>query len=217
MWVAAGTVAVGVLAGCSIGPEQRREIAYGVDGPVRALVVEGATGDVEVVSGGSALTVVERHRYRGRAPEAVHQVVDGTLTVSYRCSDCSVGYRVEVPEATAVTVHNSTGDVRITGPAGRVEARSSTGRVVARGLTASAVRLESSTGEVRASFEDAPAEVTATSATGSVEVTLPTGRTYDVDARSGTGEVRVGVERSTSAPRRVTARSGTGDVTVTRG
>ncbi|MCP2309771.1 hypothetical protein FHR36_002904 [Kitasatospora paracochleata] len=213
-WVGVAAVAAGALAGCSIGPQQHREVAYGVDEPVRVLVVQGATGDIEVVGGGSAVKVVERHQYRGKDPEAVHRVADGTLTLSYRCSDCSVGYRVEVPEGTVVQLHNSTGDVRVSGMAGRVEAESSTGQVVAKGLKASSVRLESSTGDVSASFADAPAEVTATSSTGSVRVTVPAGRAYAVEAETGTGDVHIGVERSAAAERRITARTGTGDVTV---
>jgi len=216
----AGITAVVVGAGVSgfwAAGEESRDVAYGVDQAVRVLVVEGSTGDVEVVGGGSGVQVVERQEFRGKAPEASHVVADGTLTLTYRCGDCSIGYRVRVPEGTVVRVHGSTGDVRLTGLTGEVLAETSTGTVVAKGLGSTSARLASSTGDVSASFTAAPTEVTATSSTGSVQVTVPSGQPYAVDASTAVGDVRVSVPRKADAGRSIEARTATGDVTVSGG
>ncbi|GAA0662190.1 hypothetical protein GCM10010193_11790 [Kitasatospora atroaurantiaca] len=216
----AGITAVVVGAGVSgywLEEKESRDVAYGVDQAVRVLVVEASTGDVEVVGGGGGVQVVERQEFRGKAPVATHEVTGGTLTLTYHCGDCSVGYRVRVPEGTVVRVHGSTGDVRLTGLTGEVVAESSTGTVVAKGLGSTSARLVSSTGDVSASFTTAPTEVTATSSTGSVRVTVPSGQPYAVDASTGVGDVQVSVPRKVDAGRSIEARTATGDVTVNGG
>ncbi|MFG2818785.1 DUF4097 family beta strand repeat-containing protein [Kitasatospora sp. NPDC048365] len=212
VWAGLPVVAL-ALTGCSVG-ETRQDVAYGVDQPVRVLVVEGSTGDIEVVGGGDAVSVTERQEYRGAAPQTRHRVEDGTLTLSYSCGDCSVDYRVRVPEGTVVRLSSSTGDVRVSGLAGAVDAQTGTGSVEASGLGPASVRLESGTGDVVASFRAAPREVTASSSTGDVRVVVPGGQPYAVDADSGAGDVRVDLARSAGAERRISARTGAGDVTV---
>ncbi|MGW2402045.1 DUF4097 family beta strand repeat-containing protein [Kitasatospora sp. NPDC001664] len=198
----AGVVVAGVLAGaggCAAEPE-RREAAYAVDGPVRVLVVDSGTGDVQVTGEGSGVAVTERQEWRGKAPEVRHELVDGTLTLSYRCPghDCSVGYVVRVPTGTEVKVKAGTGDVRLAGLTGVVTA-------------------EAGTGDVRGAFAVAPRSVRAVAGTGDVRLELPKGEEYAVDAEAGTGSVRVDVPVRIASERKVTARAATGDVTVVGG
>lgn len=211
-------VVVAGVTGCSA--QEEREVGYGVAEAVRVLVVDSGTGDVEVVGGGPEVRVTERQTYRGAAPEAQHEVVDGTLTLSYRCPEdgCAVGYRVLVPAGTVVKVRAGTGDVRLTGLTAEVEATAGTGGITAERLGSTVARLKAGTGDVRAAFTVAPGTVRAEAGTGDVRVVVPAGAAeYEVQARSTTGHVDVGVPVRDRAERSIVARAGTGDVTVSGG
>ncbi|MFD9591506.1 DUF4097 family beta strand repeat-containing protein [Kitasatospora sp. NPDC059973] len=208
-----GAVLAGV-SGCLPGDEQRRDVGYGVDGPVRELVVEGRTGGVTIRGGGEAVRVTEHQNYRGAAPTSSHEVRDGTLTLRYDCDDCGVGYEVDVPAGTRVRVGTETGGVRLTGLAAEVEVKAGTGGVEASGLTSPVVRLSTGTGGIEASFAGSPTTVEARARTGGVRVRVPAGQAYAVDASAGTGDVSVEVPRAAGAARSITARAETGGVTV---
>ncbi|WP_407989831.1 DUF4097 family beta strand repeat-containing protein [Kitasatospora sp. CMC57] len=213
-------VAVAVVAGgTGCAAQQEREVAYGVTEAVRVLVVDGGTGDVEVVGEGSEVRVTEHQSYRGTAPAAAHEVADGTLTLSYRCPEdgCSVGYQVRVPAGTVVRVKAGTGNVRLTGLTAEVEASAGTGGITAERLGGREVQLTVGTGDVKAVFAVAPADVRVKAGTGSVRLTVPKGEEYAVEAAAGTGAVKVQVPVRTSAERRIVVRAATGDVTVSGG
>ncbi|MFI5532450.1 DUF4097 family beta strand repeat-containing protein [Kitasatospora sp. NPDC051853] len=220
--VLVGAVAVAVVlggaGGCSAVQEER-EVGYAVDGPVRVLVVDSGTGDVRVSEEGSTVAVTERQEWRGEAPEARHELVDGTLTLTYRCpdGDCAVGYVVRVPAGTRVQVKAGTGSVRLAGLTGDVVADAGTGSVTAERLGSQRAELRAGTGDVRAGFAVAPARVRATAGTGSVRLELPKGQEYAVDAEAGTGEAKVEVPVRTASGHEVVARASTGDVTVSAG
>ncbi|WP_457028925.1 DUF4097 family beta strand repeat-containing protein [Kitasatospora sp. P5_F3] len=213
-------VAVAVVAGVTgCAAQEEREVGYGVTEAVRVLVVDGGTGDVEVVGDGAEVRVTERQSYRGSAPEAEHQVVDGTLTLSYRCPEdgCGVSYQVRVPAGTVVKVRSGTGNVRLTGLTGEVEASAGTGGITAERLGGQKVQLTAGTGDVKAGFAVAPADVRVKAGTGSVRVTVPKGEEYAVEAATGTGSVDVQVPVRTVSERKIVARAATGDVTVSGG
>ncbi|MFJ9518962.1 DUF4097 family beta strand repeat-containing protein [Kitasatospora sp. NPDC101801] len=213
-------VAVAVLAGVTgCAAQQEREVAYGVTEAVRVLVVDGGTGDVEVVGEGAEVRVTERQSYRGTAPEAEHRVADGTLTLSYRCPEdgCGVSYQVRVPAGTVVKVKAGTGSVRLVGLTGEVEASAGTGGIAAEGLGGAKVQLTAGTGDVRVGFAVAPSDVRVKAGTGSVRVTVPKGEEYAVEAAAGTGSVDVRVPVRTGSERKIVARAATGDVTVSGG
>ncbi|MFJ8040859.1 DUF4097 family beta strand repeat-containing protein [Kitasatospora sp. NPDC096147] len=213
--VVVAAVVVAGVSGCGVDKE-RRDVGYEVGGMVRVLVVDSGTGDVRVTGGGTAVAVTERQEWSGRQPEARHELVDGELTLSYRCpdGDCSVGYEVKVPAGTQVRVKAGTGDVALTGLTGQLWAEAATGGVRAERIGAQKVELKAGTGDVSAAFAVAPEEVKATAGTGTVRLELPKGEEYAVDAKAVTGAVRVDVPQRTAAERKVVARAGTGDVTV---
>lgn len=208
-----GVVLIG-MSGCLPGDDRRRDVGYGVDEPVRVLVVEGRTGGVTIRGGGEAVKVVERQSYQGAPPRSSHEVSDGTLTLRYDCDDCGIGYEVDVPAGTRVRVGSETGGVRLSGLAAEVEVKAGTGGVEASGLTSPVVRLSTVTGGIEASFTTSPSTVEARARTGGVRVRVPAGEEYAVDASAGTGGVSVEVPRRPGAARSITARTETGGVTV---
>ncbi|MFE0461226.1 DUF4097 family beta strand repeat-containing protein [Kitasatospora sp. NPDC058965] len=204
--------------GCSSpAGDRHREVAYGIDQPVRTVVIEGRVGDVQVTGTGTAVRVTERQSYRSTAPQADHRVAaDGTLTLGYRCpdGDCGIGYRVEVPAGTAVRIRNGSGAVRLDGLTAAVSAETGTGSITAVHLGAGGATLHTGTGDVTAEFAAAPGSVAADSSTGDVRVTVPAGDAYQVRAAADTGTAKVTVPQSPGAARAIEATSSTGDVTV---
>ncbi len=204
------------MSGCFLGDQQQRDVGYGVTEPVRTLVIKGHTGNVKVTGGGSAVTVTEHQTYRDKEPVTSHVTTDGTLTLSYDCSDCGVGYDVDVPAGTVVKVVVETGGVQLTGLTADVQASTQTGTVTAAALGSATVRLSTETGGIDAAFTTAPTTVSVSAQTGSVRVAVPTDTSYAVAAKAETGGVRVGVPQQNGAAHTIDATTETGSVTVTR-
>jgi hypothetical protein len=214
-------VALGCF-GCSPldGRDQHREVAYGIDQPVHAVVVNGKVGAIQVTGTGTAVRVTEDQSYRSAAPHADHQLAaDGTLTLGYRCPDgeCGIGYRIEVPAGTAVRIESGTGPVRLDGLTAQVSAELGTGSITAVHLGPAGVALHTGTGDVTAQFAVAPASVAAGSSTGDVRVTVPGDEAYQVRAAADAGTAKVTVRQDGAAARTIAATSSTGDVTVANG
>ncbi|MFJ9946990.1 DUF4097 family beta strand repeat-containing protein [Kitasatospora sp. NPDC091207] len=209
-----GAVLLGTAGCLPGGDDERRDVGYAVDEPVRVLVVEARTGGVTVRGGGEAVKVTEHQSYRGAAPRSSHEVKDGTLTLRYDCEDCGVGYEVDVPAGTVVRVGTETGGVRLTGLAAEVDVRAGTGGVEASGLTSPVVRLRTGTGGIDVSFAGSPDTVEVRAETGGVRVRVPAGEAYAVDASAGAGGVSVEVPRWPGAARTISARTEAGGVTV---
>ncbi|RKT17360.1 putative adhesin [Streptomyces sp. 1114.5] len=214
MAITAG-VLVGMSACLPIGDDrEHRTVEYGVAEPVRELVVDGLSGGVVVNGGGDAVHVVEKQSYQGSPPNTTHEVKDGVLRLTYDCSDCGVGYTVQVPAGTKVRITEQSGGVRLAGLAAEVEASVQSGGVEATGLTSQNVRLSAESGGVRVDFASAPAKVEAKTSAGGVAVKVPGGEAYTVDARSGSGGVDVEIPSQPGAPHSITATTGSGGVTV---
>ncbi|WP_035800800.1 DUF4097 family beta strand repeat-containing protein [Kitasatospora mediocidica] len=207
-------VAVG-MSGCFLGDNQNQDVRYGVADQVRTLVIEGHTGDVRVTGGGTTVQVTEHQNYRDKPPSTTHEVTGGTLTLTYSCSDCGVGYDVQVPAGTVVRVKEDTGTVRLTGLTAEVRADTRTGDLDASQLGSASVELSSQTGNVTAAFTVGPQHVQAVTQTGDVKISLPQGPGYAVRADTHTGDVKVSVPQQSDAARTITATAQTGNVTVT--
>ncbi|MFB7662552.1 DUF4097 family beta strand repeat-containing protein [Kitasatospora sp. NPDC056138] len=211
---------VGGMSSCFAFQDDRtRTVGYGVPEAVRTLVIEGGTGDIRVVGGGTGVQVTERQTYRSTPPATTHSTVGDTLTLGYTCpdGDCGVGYEVEVPAGTEVRVKDGTGDVHLSGLSGRVEAKSGTGSIEAKRMSGTEVSLSTSTGDVSAVFTARPETLAATSSTGSITVKVPDQDQdpYAVAAKTDTGKTTVTVGQRAGAKHRITAQTDTGDVTVT--
>ncbi|MBO1413393.1 DUF4097 family beta strand repeat-containing protein, partial [Streptomyces sp. FH025] len=194
--------------------DEHRTVSYGVPEQVRELEIEAHTGGIVVNAGDGEVHVTEEQNYRNEAPHTIHEVKDGVLRLTYDCTGCGVGYTVRVPSGTKVRIKQETGGVRLTGLAAEVDASVETGGVEATGLTSKNVRLSSQTGGVKADFAAAPDKVEATTSTGGVQVKVPSGEAYAVDARADSGGTDVSIPSQQGAAHRITARAETGGVTV---
>ncbi|MGW6914427.1 DUF4097 family beta strand repeat-containing protein [Kitasatospora sp. NPDC054939] len=212
-----GTVLLGTAACVGEDADQEKVDRYGVSEAVSALVVEGRTGPVVVKAGGD-VQVVEKKTYKGEAPKTTHAVKDGTLTLTYPdCKDCGVAYEVTVPAGTKVAVKTGTGDVKLVGLAGEVAVKTGTGVVEGTDLGSQKAEVTTGTGGINVAFKASPVSVVAKAETGDVQVKVPSGESYKVDANAATGGEKVDVPRNDGSSRSISARAETGRVTVTGG
>jgi DUF4097 and DUF4098 domain-containing protein YvlB len=187
-----------------------------VDNPIGATRVEGT--DVTTVS------VTEQLSYAGNPPQTSHSISDGQLALTYACSSrvsnshvCSVDYVIKVPRGVAVQIGGNVGDTTLTGLAGQLTATSNAGDINGTGLAGGAVSARASAGAITLRFTAPPTTVNAQARVGSVEVQLPGGTTYAVDAGSRVGDVEVTVQRDPGSTHHISAHSEVGAVTVTNG
>lgn len=224
-----GAVAVGVLTlGLSAGtvPEMVRDSqtqTFEVPAGTRELRIVGDVGDVDVrgVAAGGATGISAEKHWSFREPRARAETSDGVTTVTMDCpgfpvlGQCYANWDVAVPEDLTVVVRTSVGDVAASGLAGVVVVHSAVGAVTVTGAPSS-LDVSTSVGDVEAVLSSPAERVLVRSSVGDVQVTLPAGVTYDVEARSmDPADVRV--DTSPTSDYEVVVESSVGSVLVTQG
>jgi hypothetical protein len=231
----AGLVGVNAMASQTV----RESHTYAFTG--KALSVDVALGEVEVVPGKDGeITVARRLTYGLRRP-FVEEHIDGD-TFRVRDTDCTadtffpcrVRWLLQVPRNLLVEVRtvagsiiasglsgtvkltSVSGSVRAIGPSGAlVTLRSHDGSVTAQNVSSAQVVATSDTSFVNLTFRTPPALVVGRSQTGRVGVVLPDGdQAYKVTAEAG-GSRTVAVSKTDDqAKRKIDIRSAKGDVSV---
>jgi hypothetical protein len=219
----AGLAAVLALAGCDAAQNSTETHRYTVQEQVDRLVLKSDAGRVEIVVGDGPITVTEVYRYSKNPPAATHTVNERVLRLAdgdcphQHFGQCSVDYSVRVPAATAVEITADAGTVQVTGLSGDLTVTSDAGRVEATGLASEHTKVTADAGRVSLAYRQPPASVDVQADAGTVEVILPTGDSYAVDATTDAGRVTVEVPQDKAAPRTITAHSDAGAVQIVNG
>ncbi len=207
-------------------------------GPVTALSIRVAAGNVVITGGGRDDAVIRRSvRHGWRAPSIVERVDDGRLVIEARpptgflAGWWWIEYEVEVPAHTVVdartaagrvgvsnvdgdiVVRTEAGKVHVQGTRGTVHVRAAAGSVEGDALQSPSADVRTQAGHVRLTFDSAPDAVRAVTAAGAVEIRLP-GGPYQVDVSSAAGSTRVEVPVDRDAVRTVEGHSAAGTVRV---
>jgi DUF4097 and DUF4098 domain-containing protein YvlB len=111
-------------------------------------------------------------------------------------------------------VRASSGDVHLADLRGPVTLELSSGEVTAERLDVPTFRASSSSGDLRLDFATAPSAVEVDVSAGEVDVALPAGGTYRVQAETSSGEQSVSIPTDASASSTVRVQAGSGDVNV---
>lgn len=164
--------------------------------------------------------------YQIQAPEGVK--VDGKSgsgdirLTGVSTVDLSVGSGdIAVTRATAaasgaptkVSVRTGSGDLKLDGIAADLTAHTSSGDIKASGIRAPSTDLNTASGDITVELGSA-GTVKADSGSGDVTLTVPASGTYQVQADTGSGNVRVGVQNAPAGANQLTLRTGSGDITV---
>lgn len=219
----------------------RRDTKAAFEGPVRELVVFIDSGRLEVVGAegdGARLQRTDRSLL-GPLPGPTAFTDGGLLRVVGVCPGglvlkCRTDLRIEVPPATDVELHTAGGDVAVAGITGTVRVRSGAGdidveklsgfsvnvrsrggNVDGRELSVPNVIAESLSGKLTVRLDQVPVNVSLTTTTGSIDLTVPTER-YKVRAESLIGVVHVDVDVDEGSRRTIGVRAPVGDIHIRR-
>lgn len=182
----------------------------------KVAVIEAHTGSGDILVSESDRTgvhVTETLHWNGDKPADGHSVDGDTLTLAYKCDNCSVDYKVEVPRGLAVKIDTGSGDVTLRNLSGQVNASTGSGDVDARGLAAEQVKARAGSGDVTLRFSAVPTQVQAETGAGDSRLWVPDGA-YNVNASTGSGDRKIEVLDDDSAPHTITVRTGSGDAEV---
>ena len=106
----------------------------------------------------------------------------------------------------SVTIDRASDDVTVT---------TGSGSVAAKDLLARRLEVHTGSGDLTASFQEPPDDVTVDSASGDIEVTVPKGG-YEVDTRASSGgsiEVK-GLDKAAESPRHIRVSTASGSIKV---
>jgi hypothetical protein len=155
----------------------------------RPLNVSGSSGDLDVAG------------FRGQVT-----VSDGSGNLSASAL------------AGAISLSSGSGDIGASGLAGtRVKLSNGSGNIDATGLAATNVVGSDGSGDITLTFSRVPRQVRIENGSGNITLVLPRGASYQVVARSLSGDVGVGVKTRPSAASVITATAGSGDISISYG
>jgi hypothetical protein len=214
-----------VITGCTVNTSSNdttKQNSYPITEPVTSLKVDNPVGATRIEgTDATTVSVTEQLSYTGNPPQTRHLISGGQLALTYACSSgvinsksCSVDYVIKIPRRVAVQIGGNVGDTTLTGLAGQLTATSNAGDIDGTGLTGGVVSARASAGAITLRFTDPPSTVDARTRVGSVEVQLPAGTSYAVDAGSRVGDVDVTVQRDPGSDHHISAHSEVGSVTV---
>jgi hypothetical protein len=199
---------------------ETRTTTYDVLGDLAGVALDLHDADVRIDGGGTAVEVRKVDRFAfGRPSSERRSVRSGVLTLTSRCPDqvlggCRASYRLTVPDNVPVTVHTSSGAVRLNGVRASVTVNTGSGSIAATGFCGHSLAAVSDSGKVSAAAECSVEQLTLRSRSGDVHAVVPAGR-YRVDAQSDSGTSRVrGVTAADDALFQVQALSTSGNVSV---
>jgi DUF4097 and DUF4098 domain-containing protein YvlB len=215
-------VVCGVAVGVAEALTHERTTTTTIARHIDRVVVETDTGHVNLQgSQGSRVRVEQELRWLWSRPRVTTRVDGSTLTVSAECpassalNRCKADLDLAIPFDADVVVRGDSGDISAERLAGHLELTTDSGNVEGRDLNPTVARATTDAGNVDLDFTTQPVTVRANSDSGDVNVTVPAGGEYRVDATTDGGDVHVeGVLRNDHAGRSITATAGAGDVTV---
>jgi DUF4097 and DUF4098 domain-containing protein YvlB len=114
-------------------------------------------------------------------------------------------------------LHTSSGDVNVRGLRGAADLRSGSGDINAEDIATPTVTADTASGDVELDFSLSPSMIDASTASGDVDIAVPGGGVYRLEADPGSGEQHVNIRTDPAATRIIRAQTASGDVTVSYG
>lgn len=115
-----------------------------------------------------------------------------------------------------VTVVADSGDVTLADIAGDVDAKNSSGNIRATGIRAGIFNAHADSGDIRADLAKDADNITVTTSSGSVYLTVPGIKPYDVQASTSSGSTAVSIPIDNGSGRPLIAKADSGDVRIDR-
>jgi hypothetical protein len=210
--VTAGTLTLGMLAGCSdiLPRQQRLDFSRTEEVKITNITLEPGAGDVTVTTAAVSNVRINRVvRYRGDQPGDTYRIEGTELLVDTDCGrNCGVSYEILAPEGVSVSGESGSGDIDLSKVAA-VDVKVGSGDITVAGATG-AVRTQTGSGDI--SLTEVSTTSTARTGSGSIS---GYGLAGTVEATAGSGDISLAFGAAGSV--RAEASSGSIDVTVLAG
>lgn len=223
-------VAVSALAalvlGVSILTRDTRVATSQVDlGEVNRLVINSTDADIQIVEGEPDLLTITSSVTSGlrKTDYQVGRRGDEIKIVS-QCQKwlnpgCGVTTTLQVPPGLPLVIGTTAGDIRATSISkGVLTVSTTTGNITATGLGVDEFSAETTTGLIGADFAQQPFGFKATTTTGDVRATIPSGdRSYGVTTTTKSGRVQSDLTSDPDGDGLVRVITGSGNIVLTTG
>jgi hypothetical protein len=214
-------VLIGVVLGASVLMRDTKVSTSIIDlGKSAQIVVNASSADIRVVEGKSdevkvtsrVTSGIRKTDYEiGRKGDEI-KIISGCQSLI--SPGCGVSLTLEVPKGLPIVVNTTSGDVSAVGISqGVLTVSSTSGDLSGSGLGVDEFSAETRSGDISANFADQPFAFKAISNSGDIAATLPAGkRTYDVRAKSKSGDVSSKITSDAKGAGFVVATSDSGDI-----
>jgi DUF4097 and DUF4098 domain-containing protein YvlB len=175
-------------------------------------IVEGSSDVVELTS--RVTSGIRKTDYQiGRKGDEI-KIISGCQSLI--SPGCGVSVTLEVPKGLPIVVNTTSGNVSADGVSqGVLTVSSGSGDLKGTKLGVDEFSAETGSGDINATFAGQPFAFKAISGSGDIAATLPTGkRTYDVRAKSRSGDVSSKIPSDAHGAGFVVATSKSGDITL---
>jgi DUF4097 and DUF4098 domain-containing protein YvlB len=216
-------VLVGLVLGASLLMRDTKVSTSIIDlGKSAQIEVNATSADIRVVEGRSDVvrltsrvtSGIRKTDYQiGRKGDEI-KIISGCQSLI--SPGCGVSVTLEVPKGLPVVVNTTSGDVSAVGISeGVLTVSSTSGDLSGSRLGVDEFSAETGSGEIDAAFADQPFAFKAISGSGDIAASLPTGkRTYNVRAKSKSGDVASKITSDAKGAGFVVATSDSGDITL---
>ncbi|MCC3763984.1 DUF4097 domain-containing protein [Glycomyces sp. TRM65418] len=218
---------VGVWIWTVSSPEERSTHTEEYTQDVTGIDLVNEVGDIDLTAAdGNVLEVHREASWRGAEPEVTEEVAGDVVAVEADCDDgfaffgserCEVEFGLLVPAGVDAEVDSSIGEVHLDGLDGDIEVETSVGDVEGRNLRATSTEVDSDVGTVTLEYAEVLGDITVTTSTGDVVITVPDdGTTYEVVFESGVGSQNIGIatDPSDRADHVIRVSTSVGDLSV---
>jgi hypothetical protein len=205
------------------------------------ITVSDSSGSVQIQAvAGSHVSVSYTEHYQLTRPTiSATTTAGGGLQLTAKCpggllgDNCEINYVLSVPASAALVVHSGSGGLHITGVtgtesldtgdggitlenvSGAVTAHTGSGGIHGSQLRSASVQASTGDGGIQVDWATAPTTVVATTGSGGVHLTVPTGSgPYRVATHTGSGGVNVQVATDPQSASSINVRTGDGGIDV---
>ncbi|QKW23619.1 hypothetical protein HUT16_35025 [Kitasatospora sp. NA04385] len=206
------------------GPQVLPGHPQALPGRPQALLLDGVSGRVEITGSDDAATTAEYLPQGSEQPGRVDfgpAGSDGAVPVRCAAADggpfdrCGGLLRLTVPEGTALTVRQDSGEIALSGLRGDLALSLASIRCTAVGLRPEHATVAIRSGSADLGFTAPPGDLTVESTSASVAVRLPDGGDgYAFDSDAASSDVRIALPSQPDADHRVRLRTTSASVAV---
>lgn len=216
-------VVVGLVLGVSLLMRETKVTTSVVDLQGSAqLVVAATSADIAVVQGADDV-VKFTARVTSGLRETDYQLGrrDDVIKVISGCQrwlspGCGVALTIEVPKGLPVVIATTSGDIEARAISeGVLTVSSTSGDITARGIVVDEFSAKSRSGDVSTTFAEQPFAFKAATTRGDIMAGVPAGRrTYEVTARSASGEVSSQIDSDANGEGFIRATTESGNISL---